>query len=144
MTAVEVDLEAALRIARAATPQRWHVDKLGSCGDQSIADVGGVEVCAPQSMIWSDGVEHEAIHARDAEADAVHIAAFDPPTAEALCVLALELQAANARLADLSLYLLRHALILDSPGLVGECPESCRSMLEGLVAPRLALVDRSG
>lgn len=141
-----IEIPEALAIARAATQQPWRLDRCGGCGDQSIADVGGYEVCAPQSPLWVDSGEHDEQHDHDALADARFIATFDPPTVLALLARNVNLEEAIDVHVEALLWL-AGALVERLPApvvdeLLGDAPERARPMVAMLrPAPRLALVE---
>lgn len=140
--ALPIDPAAALVVALAATQQPWRTDQCGSCDDVSIADVGGIEVCARQAPIWADAGFDE-IHERDAAADARHIVVHDPPTMVAAWRRMLALERAVDEHADLVSYLIEViAAELDPVILarvIADAPESGRPSLRMLL--QLQLID---
>lgn len=144
MTTLAIDLDEAIEIASAATQQPWKLDHCGRAGDQSIADVGLHEVCAPQAPLWS--TEHDEIHDRDALADARHIATFNPPMVLSLLHRQKRLEEAVAIDAETVHYLMSAfvefcpADVVDA--VLAHAPERVRPSLALLVpAPTLTLVE---
>lgn len=135
MNELPIDINEALRIAQAATQQHWHVDRSGTCGDLAIADLDEFEVCASQSPLFE---------ARsDAEADAHHIATFDPPTVQALLRRLQLLEEGLELHVDLVLFLLRVARLgpLDDLELIHEAPsDEAKAALHVLMEMALPLI----
>lgn len=140
-----IDLTAARAIAEAATQQPW---RRGACAmrcEQTIAEVGHIEICAAAPVAAPLDLEGipaaEQLEERDAEADARHIETFDPPTMVELLGRLQALERAVADHDDLTWYLAgvvrEHVTALDE--VVAAAPDETRSVLAALLMPRLAL-----